>query len=130
MADVETRKPRTLQITGRLTSAERAAFDLHAREFGLDAAGLLVLLLFRELRVARLETLAGRHTAPTAGLDSKVTAHVRDAATRTGIRARAKCAGVSVSRACAVLVRTELAERWLERAMRLDSSREGIEDVI
>ncbi len=85
--------------------------------FGLDAASLLALLLTRELRVERLSALLDSDTPSKASRDSKVTVHGRDSALREGFFARAEACGTSLSNACAVLMRAEMRERWLERSI-------------
>lgn len=104
------------QITGRVTRAERLEFEDYARNCGLDAAGLLALLWAREMRVDRLKELVRKAPPTNPPLDTKVTAHIRDAEFRTKVLCAAERAGVSVSRACAELMRTELQEEWLETA--------------
>lgn len=98
--------------------------------FGLDAASLLALLLARELRIERLAVLLDNDLPSKASRDSKVTVHGRNTVLRNGIVARAEMCGTSVSNACAVLMRAEMRERWLERSIRLDSSRSGVESVL
>jgi hypothetical protein len=105
------------QITAHLHATERAAFEAYARKFGLDPAGLLALLLARELRVARLASLLVSDVAPPDARGTKVTVHGRDALLREGVAALAAKNGVSVSLACAVLIRAELRESWLDRAV-------------
>lgn len=104
------------QISAHICAAERAAFETYATTFGLDAAGLLALLLVRELRVDRLADLLGGDRPLKAARDSKVTVH-GNVSLRASIAARAEKCGTSLSNACAVLMRAELRERWLERSI-------------
>lgn len=85
--------------------------------FGLDAASLLALLLTREMRVERLADLLDSDVPSKASRDSKVTVHGRHAALRKWLVTRAGLCGTSLSNACAVLMRAELRERWLERSI-------------
>lgn len=113
-----------------MCAAERVEFEAYAAKFGLDAASLLALLLARELRIERLADLLHNDVPSKASRDSKVTVHGRDTALRNGIVARAEKCGTSLSNACAVLMRAEMHERWLERSIRLDSSRIEVETVL
>lgn len=105
------------QTTTHIHASERALFAAYGRKFGLDPAGLLALLLAREMRVGRLGLLM-KEDAPHPGpRRSKVTVHGRDTALREGVVAMAAKNGTSVSNACAVLIRAELIESWLERVI-------------
>ncbi|HET6523188.1 hypothetical protein [Sphingopyxis sp.] len=103
------------QATVYLTSVERTCFEQYARQFLLDAAGLLALLFGRELRVARLRELIPEDHAPDDARRSKVTAHV-DGAAHAALTALAQAHGKGLSQIGAVLVRAELRDRWLEQA--------------
>jgi hypothetical protein len=109
------RRTRTWQITGHLSQEERDRFEAYSRTCGLDAAGLLALLWARELRVARIPGLMSNAARSESMLDAKVTIHTRDERFREKVIAAAKQAHISVSNACALLVRAELDEKWLER---------------
>jgi len=102
------------QITTHLCRAERTAFENYARIFALDPASLLGLLLARELRSPRLRLLLETDVPPNRSRATKVTAHGRDLELRRGVAAMAADCGQSVSHVCAVLVRAELRDRWLE----------------
>ena len=115
------------QITAHVSAAERAIFEAYSRAFGLDAGNLLHLLWQRELRFGRLDQIDGSFQDPgpalkAKGLDSKVTAHLSDAALKARIRARAEAIGMPVSRAGAMLLREEMQLRWLEIALDLGDS--------
>lgn len=105
------------QITAHLCASERAAFHAYAQTFALDPAGLLALLLSRELRIPRLVSLLEADKPPGKGRTTKVTAHGCGLELRRGLVDAATACGVSVSYACAVVIRAELRERWLERAI-------------
>ncbi len=107
----------SLQITAYISSSERTSFEAYAAGCGLDTAGLLGLLLARELRLKRLPELVSRQSPEKVELDRKVTLHRCNEALKESIRSHATCAGTSVSKACAAIVRAELAERWLSVAM-------------
>lgn len=104
-------------MSAHICAAERAEFEAYAIMFGLDAASLLALLLARELRVERLAVLLDSDVPSKASRDSKVTVHGRNTELRTGVVARAEACGTSLSNACAVLMRAEMRERWLERSI-------------
>jgi hypothetical protein len=110
------------QATIYLTAAERDAFELYARKFFLDAAGLLALLFGREMRVERLRELLSKDVAPDGSRTCKITAHLRGPEHAT-ISTLAVTHGKSLSHIGAVLVRDELRSSWLERscATRLES---------
>jgi hypothetical protein len=79
------------------------------------------------MRVGRLQVLIRKAPPTESPLDTKVTAHVRSAEFRTKVILTSKQAGISVSRASAVLMRAELEEEWLKRAFLIDSIRVACE---
>lgn len=105
------------QTTTHIHASERAAFAAYSRKFGLDPAGLLALLLSREMRIGRLGSLMKEDVPHFGPRRSKVTVHGRHSALRDGVVAMAATNGTSVSNACAVLIRAELTEGWLERVI-------------
>lgn len=98
-----------------MNGAEKAAFVSYARNFMLDAAGLLALLFARELRVARLAEIMPKDVVPDGPRKAKVTAHL-SAADHGALAALADEHGESLSHLGAVLVRDELREQWLKQA--------------
>ena len=115
------------QVTTHATKVERLIFDAYARKFGLDANNLLHILWQRELRFERLHQIDEIFRDPAAssqagGLDSKVTAHLGNPDLKPRIKQRAKIAGLSVSRAGAILLREEMSARWLEKTLDLTDS--------
>jgi hypothetical protein len=105
------------QITTYLPAPEHFAVVAYAGEFGLDVGALANLLFHRELRVGRLPRLAAADDGGRGVADVKITAHQSDGALKARWRAHAKTAGLSMSRAGALLFRAELSERWLQRAV-------------
>lgn len=105
------------QITAHLCIAERTAFETYGSTFGLDPAPLLALLLARELRTPRLTQLLEADVPPNEPRKTKVTAHGRSDELREGVARMAADHGLSTSHVCAVIIRAELRERWLETAM-------------
>jgi hypothetical protein len=106
---------RNCQANAYLSILERQAFVAYAQKFFLDPAGLLALLLARELRLERLAELIKTDEALPSNRAAKVT--VRLTSNDHGVLT--KIAGdnsVSLSYACAVLARAELRERWLDQA--------------
>jgi hypothetical protein len=107
-----------------MSGDERKLIDAYARKLGIDATGLLNLLLRREVRVAgRLPALVSTYgrSGEEVG-SSKVTAHLSgtDVGARFGECARAS--GVSVSAAARALLRAELQERDLAAWAGVDDS--------
>jgi hypothetical protein len=105
------------QLTAHICAPERAEFETYARAFSLDPASLLALLLSRELRLARLKALMKIDDPSREPRDMKVTVHGRDLHLRRSVMAMAATCGTSVSNACAVVIRAELRDRWLETAL-------------
>jgi hypothetical protein len=104
------------QVLGYVTPAERDAFEAYAHDHGLDVTALANLLIARELKAKRLEKLL-LSSGPGEALSvrAKIVAHTPSDATKAVFAIRAAQAGVKPSRAAAILFRTELEERWLER---------------
>jgi hypothetical protein len=107
-----------LQVTGYVSPLEREVFEAYATSFDLDVGTLMLLLIVRELQLARLALLRERFDTPEMPERTKVTAHAKSAAVKAGIIETARRASLSTSRVCAVLLRAELEERWLERALK------------
>jgi len=114
------------QVLGYVTSAERDTFEAYALDHGLDVTALANLLIVRELRAKRLEMLVTTvEPAPPLTVRAKIVAHTPTEATKLAFSIRASEAGMKPSRAAAILFRTELEERWLERHVlvnQIDSS--------
>jgi hypothetical protein len=100
-----------------VSRAERCEFEAYGRTFGLDPAGLLALLLSRELRLGGFMALIEADVPPAEARDMKVTVHGRHPELRAGVSAWAAAAGTSVSNACAVLIRAELRDQWLNKVL-------------
>ena len=101
------------QVNIYVSGTERERFAAYAAQFGLDVTALSNLLLERELRVERLAKLQRQDTGHR---DEKITAHMT-AVRRAQFAARTKQLGLSLSQAGAMLVSSELHERWLEKAV-------------
>jgi len=102
------------QITCHLHATERAAFVDYSRSFGLDPPSLMLLLFARERRVGRLPALIRDdrpHPGPRKGA---LTVHKRDPAMRKAVATMAEQHGTTASGLFGVLIRAELAERWLD----------------
>jgi hypothetical protein len=119
------RKP-DYQVSVHLNASERSRFDDYSRTFGLDAAGLMALLIAREMRVGRLAGCLTVNIDRSKPFNSKVTVHVRNADERTAVM---KLLSAGKQRAASAggarLALAELEERWLERvlATRFESPR-------
>lgn len=76
------------------------------------------LLIFRELQLCRLEELKSAFPAGApSGLRERVSAPAFPASIRAAFERRVLDAGLSTDQAASILYRTELQERWLERAL-------------
>ena len=103
------------QLNIYVARTERERFAEYAAQFGLDVTALSNLLLERELRVGRLATLR-LQLQVGEGRTEKITAHMT-AVRRAQFGDRAKQIGLSLSQAGAILVSSELQEKWLEKAV-------------
>lgn len=103
------------QVNTYVTPEERENFELYARNFLLDVAGLLILLFARETRVGQLRALTLTDVAPPASRNAKLSARLK-AEEHAMLTKMAKDNGLSLSKAGAMLVRAELKQRWLEKA--------------
>ena len=102
------------QITCHLHVTERAAFADYSRSFGLDPPSLMLLLFARERRVGRLQALIRDdkpHPGPRKGA---LTVHKKDPTMRKAVATMAAQHGTTASGLFGVLIRAELAERWLD----------------
>lgn len=109
-----------VQIGGYLTREEHTSFKRYAARFQLKGSSLANLLIARELRCARLESLKVSFSASRLNARSRVTAHQSDHEVKTAFDAHASRAGVTPDQAAALIFRAELAERWLEKAIARD----------
>jgi len=104
------------QILGYVTAEERQRFEAYAMAHGLDVTALANLLIARELKALRLETLLARFDLRGRSSDrAKIVAHTPTEETKRLFAVRSAQVGVKPSRAAAILFRAELEERWLER---------------
>jgi hypothetical protein len=114
--------PTRTQQHGYLTARERADFRAYAREHELHATALGRLLMVRELRLRRLPDLLRAHSDQPTPRRKKVTVHLANPALKLAFAELASNAGASPSAAAAAVFRAELTEKWLSRAIRLDST--------
>jgi hypothetical protein len=106
------------QITAHLDEEDRVAIIAYAQKFGLDGSGIANLLLARELRVARLISVNGQAIpSRTRSQRTKITAHQPDDRVFLAFKDHATVCGLTVSSALANLIRTELDEQWLDKAL-------------
>jgi hypothetical protein len=112
------------QITAHLDEQAHVEIIAYARNFGLDGSGIANLLLVRELRIARLTSAVRKLTPSASGTRrTKITAHQPDGSVFAAFRDHAKACGMTVSSALASLVRAELEEQWLDKALaKVDSN--------
>lgn len=113
-----------VQITGRVTDQEHAGFSDYCQEVGLRPGVLATLLIHRELRLKRLAGLKEQTIyRPVAGASETITSHGLVANDKGKFTQHVKALEISSSKALGILCRAELAEQWLERALRIDSLR-------
>jgi len=95
-------------------------FESYARRCGLTSQSeLLKLLIKRELRLKRLSVEQSHGTAvrqPALSDRKKITAHLSDELAAP-FASHIRRLGISTSKAAAILVESELDERWLESAI-------------
>ena len=104
------------QLNINVTRTDRERFDSYAAEFGLDRTGLANLLLCRALANGQLSKMQGADPVRDQRRDAKITAHLTEKRWADFV-ARAKELNMSNSSAGALVVLTELTERWLESAV-------------
>jgi hypothetical protein len=109
------------QVHGYLSDSERRNFENYAGQHGLHVTALARVLLVRELRLRRLSRLVVKYPSPLRSPAKKVTAHLTNTCLAAAFVDECGQAGVSLSEAAAVIFRAELAEKWLEKAILLDS---------
>jgi len=115
----------TAQVTVRLDSDLKAGFEAYAGQFELSASELAKLLIVRELKLRRLESLkySGTPHGPrkrrrgTEGPPPTITAHFSTRAPVEAFDAYAKRCGLSRSETGAWVFRQEIHEKWLEKAL-------------
>jgi len=103
-----------------LTPEEDTELRNYARSHGLDATALANMLLIRELRLGRLKTEQFPVLDPGGQRQRsrKITAHLQSEDQKGSFTAHAVACGLRPATAASMLLRAELLERWLERAMR------------
>lgn len=113
------------QITAYVLPTEKAAFDAYAAEIGIDVSGLVKLLIVRERQLVRSghSSQSGvravgsrRRRGRTEPLD-KITAHVPSKEWVERFDDYAASRGLKRDAAAASLIRRELEQRWLYRAV-------------
>jgi hypothetical protein len=115
------------QIAVRLSIKTKTEFEQYAAHFGLTSSHLAKLLILRERHVRRLERLFSEGELPTrqrqlrgSGRRRHITAHVSSLTEQSEFDAYAAKCGLSRDGAGALLIESELTERWLERAVRTE----------
>jgi len=115
------------QITIRLPSPLKLAFERYAIGLGLGSSELAKLLIVRENRQRRLKRL--EHSAiealrrkwrPVEVEMATITAHVASLRKVRAFDAYARSCGLSRSKAGAWILCAELEEHWLERSITSD----------
>lgn len=112
----------SLQVTGRVSDEEAAAFIEYANSLHLSKTSLASLLVVREIHRRTLSK--GRAWRRVRGT-CKITAHLRNAREKEQFHNHAAQCGLSMGDAAAAVFRIELQEQWLAREVRgkpLDST--------
>jgi hypothetical protein len=110
-----------LQIVGRMPDDDYGAFCAYCGSFGLDKSVLALLLIRRELTLSRLGDFR-RDVGLTEGpMPRKVVARFPALEAKMAFDRHAAAAGLKPTTAAGILYRAELKDRWLERAIKLDS---------
>ena len=99
-----------------ISEADGRAFGSYALELGLDESALATLLIVRELHVGRLQAIAETRSAKSAK-EKRVTARPRQPEIETAFAKHALLNGFKPGQAAALLIQTELSERWLKSAL-------------
>jgi hypothetical protein len=102
------------QISAYLTDAEHARFAAYSAQFGLDAGSLAYLLFRRELRLGRLPVLVAQPRLGGGAARMKVTAHGATSDLKARLQVHARSSGLSLSRACALILNAEFSDRAFE----------------
>jgi hypothetical protein len=112
------KKPRFKQIAGYLTQAEHETFSTYAEWLGISSSALLNPLIRRELHLLRLESLRTVYPRPAcADPLRKVIAHLQDSSLNTAFAHQSSKCTLAVATAAGTLMRAELSERWLLKAV-------------
>lgn len=111
---------RPLQMNAHLSSDDRERVGNYADELGLDASGMLNLLIRREMRLKR--NLKDVASISTNSGSAKVTAHRVPDKYQKDFRRHAKKAGLSVSAACRGILLREVNARELAQWVGMDDS--------
>jgi hypothetical protein len=109
--------PKDHQIGGWQRPSEKAALEEYLDQFGIGHAAAATLLFVRELRCNRLSMLKDRFAVPTGSDRKRITVHQPDGGLKTAFKEHAASIGLKPNAAASILLRAELSERWLEKAM-------------
>jgi hypothetical protein len=109
------------QIGGYLRPHERAEFDTYMEQFKLRKGAVPALLILREIRSGRLSVLKERYPMPGGKGRARVTALPTDDTLKLAFERHAAQFDMDPDPAAGVVYRAELHERWLERALRMES---------
>lgn len=111
------------QITTRLPHDEELLFRDHARQMGLDASSLIVLIMLRAGRVGPNDLQIRKVATRAVSGPGKITAHISDPEVYQKVAEVMDNApsGLSPSRLRRVLIALELEENWLGGEVGVDS---------
>ena len=110
------------QIGGWVRADEYARFMKYLGQFHLRPAAVATLLIVRELRHCRLPHLKGDYSHPAGADRERITAGPVDGRLKQEFEAHVQRLGLGPDPAAAIIYRAELDEKWLERALELESS--------
>ena len=109
------------QIGGYLRPDERAEFDRYIAQFKLRKGAVATLLIVRELRCSRLPRLQELYSAPEGTGRKRITATPTDTSLKKEFERHAGLFGIEPDPAAGIVFRAELHEKWLERALTMES---------
>lgn len=111
-----------LQIGGWVRPGEYRDFMRYIEPFHLRAAAAGTLLIVRELRFERLPRLKDIYPAPPGKGRKRISARPMNIGLKRAFEAHVTRLGMDVDPSVAILFRAELEERWLEQAIKMESS--------
>ena len=103
-----------MQITGRISSRQGAAFVAYADSFGLSRTSLAKLLILRELNRKSLRYMNGL----PRDKDYTITVHYKEPKIKNQFETYAESLGIGPGEAAAYIFLLELNEKWLLKCLK------------
>lgn len=110
------------QIGAWVRADEYARFMDYLAQFHLRPAAVATLLIVREIRRCHLPELKELYGHPAGPDRERITARPVDGRLKRKFEAHVERLGIGPDPAAAMVYRAELDDRWLERALGLESS--------